>query len=298
MLAFLLVWILSLQWLEALPPPQTPPADMLPAYSRNGSIPIEHFYIDDSGQGAGTHFQYNEKDMDGFIAGARRSHQRFDHLPAAAADGSDPILLNHVPKRVWFDYALYLHRNEIQGKTVCVFGSMEPWAEAAALALGARQVVTLDYNNLTYAHPAITTVSGREFDSFYAPDSPYRGYFDVAVSASAFDHDGLGRYGDPLNADADLDSMAKVKHVLRPSGLLLLSVPIGPDVVAFNLLRRYGPVRLPLLLEGWQIERRLGWDEAMLTQARDWRQSYEPILVLRPAPLSAEAEEEVHHEDL
>jgi len=57
-----------------------------------------------------------------------------------------------------------------------------------------------------------------------------------------------GRYGDPLNPDADLQAMARVRSILKPGGLLLLTVPVGPDVLVFNLHRRYGPARLPLLL--------------------------------------------------
>lgn len=57
-----------------------------------------------------------------------------------------------------------------------------------------------------------------------------------------------GRYGDPLNPDADLEAMARVRSILKPGGLLLLTVPVGPDVLVFNLHRRYGPARLPLLL--------------------------------------------------
>ena len=37
----------------------------------------------------------------------------------------------------------------------------------------------------------------------------------------------------------------------RDGGLLLLTVPIGPDVVVWNLHRRYGVARLPHLLWGW-----------------------------------------------
>ena len=42
--------------------------------------------------------------------------------------------------------------------------------------------------------------------------------------------------------------MARVRSILKPGGLLLLTVPVGPDVLVFNLHRRYGPARLPLLL--------------------------------------------------
>ena len=65
----------------------------------------------------------------------------------------------------------------------------------------------------------------------------------MALSISSFDHDGLGRYGDPLDPVGDLKAMRLAQCILKDDGLLLVSVPVGQDVVAFNLHRRYGSVR-------------------------------------------------------
>ena len=67
----------------------------------------------------------------------------------------------------------------------------------------------------------------------------------------------------------------------RVGGTLLLSVPVGPDVVVWNLHRRYGARRLPLLLHGWEVAARYGWDEALLDAEGNWRQTYEPLLALK-----------------
>lgn len=149
---------------------------------------------------------------------------------------------------------------------------MEPWVEAAALALGAESVTTVEYNKLTYEHPRITTTT---------PSNISANDFDVAFSISSFDHDGLGRYGDPLNPVGDLEAMDFARALLKPGGLLFLTVPVGPDVTVFNLHRRYGRVRLPLLLRGWEEVERLGWDEKRLDAAASWRKTYEPVFVLR-----------------
>ena len=89
-------------------------------------------------------------------------------------------------------------------------------------------------------------------------------------------------------------------------GLLFLSVPVGPDVVAWNLHRRYGHVRLPLLLDGWGLARTGGraaderlasvaergvvaWRRAVLDDTSvHFSRSYEPVLVLAPLPLPSE----------
>lgn len=100
-------------------------------------------------------------------------------------------------------------------------------------------MVTLEYNKLTYSHQRIRTINGNGFESFYSK-SEELGSFDIALSASSFDHDGLGRYGDPIDPFGDIKAMNKTKSLLKPGGYLFLSVPIGPDVIVFNLHRRYG----------------------------------------------------------
>jgi len=103
--------------------------------------------------------------------------------------------------------------------------------EAMALAFGAKHVTTVEYNSLTFEHPAISTVHPRDL-------AQLEGRFDTALSISrcelsrlvikvnglgvwclgslldaplhSFDHDGLGRYGDPLCPDGDLLAMDQV----------------------------------------------------------------------------------------
>ena len=103
--------------------------------------------------------------------------------------------------------------------------------------------------------------------------------FDAAFSISTFEHDGLGRYGDPLNPKGDLDSMKKMKSMLKPKGILFLAVPIGPDALVWNAHRIYGRLRLPLLLEGWKILDTFGFEESQLNQGEIGAYS-QPIFVL------------------
>ena len=64
--------------------------------------------------------------------------------------------------------------------------------------------------------------------------------------------------------------------------LLFLTIPIGPDVIVWNLHRRYGAARLPLLLADFRVVRKWAWSEELLTQPANWRQTYEPVFVLSP----------------
>ena len=88
--------------------------------------------------------------------------------------------------------------------------------------MGAQHVTTVEYNRLTYDHPNITTLLLSNLDAT-------KMHFDVAISLSSFDHDGLGRYGDPINPDGDLEAMKTVQRVLNEEGLLFLTVPIGME---------------------------------------------------------------------
>ena len=53
------------------------------------------------------------------------------------------------------------------------------------------------------------------------------------------EHVGLGRYGDPLDFDADLVAMGELHRVLAPGGSLLFVVPVGRPRIQFNAHRIY-----------------------------------------------------------
>jgi len=53
------------------------------------------------------------------------------------------------------------------------------------------------------------------------------------------EHIGLGRYGDPLDADGDLKAIGELVRVLAPGGNLLVATPVGRPRVAFNAHRVY-----------------------------------------------------------
>jgi len=85
--------------------------------------------------------------------------------------------------------------------------------------------------------------------------------FDFATSISSFEHDGLGRYGDPISPNADLESMKRLKNIIKKGGLLFLTVPIGRDRIVWNLHRVYGKYRFPKLIEGWKLIDSFGFKE-------------------------------------
>lgn len=147
--------------------------------------------------------------------------------------------------------------------------------ESLLLAIGVERVVTFEYNDRSYNHPKISTVK-------YSSMREARAYrFDHIFSLSTFDHDGLGRYNDPVCPDADLRAMEIAKDMVKSNGLMFVSVPVGSDLLVWNSYRRYGAKRLPLFLNGWKVKRRFGWEESKMLETKVILPSYEPVLVLQ-----------------
>lgn len=91
--------------------------------------------------------------------------------------------------------------------------------------------------------------------------------FDLVVSISNFEHDGLGRYGDPIDPNGDIRAMNEMRDLVKPDGYLILGVPVARDAVVWNAHRLYGRVRLPQLLQGWGIDAFVGFDGQVCCQA-------------------------------
>jgi SAM-dependent methyltransferase len=51
------------------------------------------------------------------------------------------------------------------------------------------------------------------------------------------EHFGLGRYGDPINANGHLIGFYNLISILRPKGTLYFSTPVGPQRIEFNAHR-------------------------------------------------------------
>ncbi len=67
------------------------------------------------------------------------------------------------------------------------------------------------------------------------------------------EHIGLGRYGDPLDPEGDLKSIAELKRVTAPGGHLLFVVPVGAPRIQFNAHRIYGHAQVLAAFEGFEL---------------------------------------------
>ena len=91
--------------------------------------------------------------------------------------------------------------------------------------------------------------------------------FDVIVAMNAVHHVGLGRYGEPIKAEADSELLGLLQTMLVADGCILLGIPLHhQDVVVWNAHRLYGPVRLPRLLRPWHLRAAFGVPDKLRTR--------------------------------
>jgi SAM-dependent methyltransferase len=130
------------------------------------------------------------------------------------------------------------------------------------LALAAAQrgfnvtAVDLEPVRWHYCHPKLRFVRG-DILGLPLPEN----HFDLVMNCSTVEHVGLaGRYGvTEENPEGDLEAMARLRVLMKPGGVMLLTVPLGRDAVFPPMCRVYGGKRLPRLLDGYDVEEEAFW---------------------------------------
>lgn len=160
-------------------PPKEMPTELRYAYTRCGAIDETKpgFYVDDTRGGKGIHVRFSAEKLAPVLASAQQTAR----LASPASS---------LGKQGWVAEALSRHRSLIANASVLIIGSQQPTYETLALAYGAAKVTTLEYQKLTYEHPQLQTATPADVEA--APER-FRNAFDVALSISSYDHDGLGR---------------------------------------------------------------------------------------------------------
>ena len=70
---------------------------------------------------------------------------------------------------------------------------------------GAKKCIVVEYSDRESFHPLI---------EYKKPNEHIEDVIDVGLSISSFEHDGLGRYGDPLNPNGDLETMKSISILI------------------------------------------------------------------------------------
>ena len=232
------------------------PEALYDAYTRQAAIPVLYWYLNNAYPSNQPRL-YNKKVINSLIKQAKARVTRYYHL-------TDTYLYRAFEK----------HLSYIEGKNVAVLGSVQPWYESIVLAFDGRPT-TIEYNKIISHDPRLEVMTVTEYD-----EHPKK--FDALVSISSFEHDGLGRYGDPINPDGDLKAMERAKNMLNENGVLFLAVPVGKDCLLWNACRIYGEIRLPLLLQGWDIVDSFGFNPIQFDNSILGNWKHQPVFVLKP----------------
>ena len=230
----------------AEPPPRVIPAHLLPGFTMHGRVPVHYndsFRWEQLGVSgrSGSCFEPSRQGRGATHANTLECRQR-----EVGAEHLSELMSRARARetRYYEDTDAYLYaaldalggnpaegREPLEGLRVAVIGSVEPWYEAVCLAFGAAVCVTVDYNPARYAHDRLEWMPVGALRQQVLRDKAGFEPFDVALCISSIEHDGLGRYGDPVDPDADLTAMDFLRRVVRPGGRLLLAVPVGGDMV-------------------------------------------------------------------
>ncbi|MDR1740457.1 MAG: DUF268 domain-containing protein [Synergistaceae bacterium] len=206
-------------------PPADIPQDKRGEFTMGGTVPVLYWYLDDRA-----------------FCPVYNSKETYEAVFAQLDAGT----FEYYGKEGLSFYGA-LSRYGLAGKTVLVFGLAGCNCEAMAVWKGAELVYVVDYNKPKCEHERVTVLSMEEFRAGGVK-------VDAAFSFSSFEHDGLGRYGDPVSPDADISAMKLARDVVKPGGLMFFGVPLGSDCLVWNAHRVYGRKRLPLMLDGWTVE--------------------------------------------
>jgi hypothetical protein len=137
------------------------------------------------------------------------------------------------------------------------FGCGGTYQRLIAVRRGVRVTgIALEPESLCWQHPACRFVQG----DLAKADLP-SGHFNLVINRSSVEHAGLaGRYGvTEERDDGDLEAMARLRDLMKPGALQLLTIPVGQDEVFPPYHRVYGEDRLPRLLDRYEVEYKEFW---------------------------------------
>ena len=164
-----------------------------------------------------------------------------------------------------------------RGARILDIGSAESTFPLSAASLGYK-VTAVDPRPLAYSHPNLESHASllEEWDASPEP-------FAAAFVISTIEHVGLGAYGERAygspehGAGADAAFLGRVRELLSPEGLMILTAPYGKRDVT-ELERIYDEESMNKLLSDWEVLERqivarrdaLTWeaDEKVVTAAR------------------------------
>tara|TARA_R110002110_G_scaffold213678_3_gene427055 strand:+ start:553 stop:1299 length:747 start_codon:yes stop_codon:yes gene_type:complete len=243
--------------IKELEAPEDIPYSLFDEYTMNGDCIIEYNYANDCSAEIQKLFNDTFK------------QEIFSQYLTKAANKEN---FYYGPTDAWLYEAL--EKYPIKDKNICIIGSANPWYEAIAVTYGVKSCTVIEYSKRESFHDKII---------YKQPHEMSDEKFDACFSISSVEHDGLGRYGDPLDPNGDLKAMQRLKDFLHDDSLVYFAVPVGADKIVFNVHRVYGYKRIDKLLEGWDVVDQYGFNENSFTNNFNGIDGtpYQPVYVLR-----------------
>ena len=223
------------------PPLKMPPADLMQRFTQNGDMPItKEWYINEVYSDSNS----NNKTSQGIVT---------------AADFNDWLekVRNNQPLNYFnteLEVIMKKYKEKLKSRSLVVIGTQLPWIEAIGYELAASKITTLDYTRKKYETDSLEWLHVNDYLDDLISNNKQIEQFNNAASFSSIEHSGLGRYGDPLSPEGDIDAVRQVHCMLKPDGLFFLGLPASNDdssFIEFNAHRVYGSKRLDLLFNGW-----------------------------------------------
>ena len=238
------------------PPLKQPPDDLLNEFTQNGEMPITSYWYSND--------VYSDSNSDKSITESIISRNEFSNW-LDKVKRNDPLNYNNQ----FLQTTMTNYSNEIQNKTLVVIGTQIPWIEAIAYYLSASKITTLDYTRKKYEESnRLEWLHVNDYLDDLILNNKIE-LFDNSVSFSSIEHSGLGRYGDPLAPNGDIEAVQQVHCLLKYNGLFFLGLPTSDNdlsYIQFNVHRVYGSKRLNRLFKGWTLIQKV--------REKDWHAVY------------------------
>lgn len=122
-------------------------------------------------------------------------------------------------------------------------------------------------------------ISSEQMDLSDIVPEEMRERFDLVSSISTVEHAGLGRYGDRIDPAGDFRLVKGIADIIKPGGIFICSVPVGPGCVVYNLNRIYSEFRLNILFKDFELIEKVYAGKKYEPEVGD--DSFQPIYVLR-----------------
>jgi len=137
------------------------------------------------------------------------------------------------------------------------FGSGPSYMGLIAVRKGFKvTAIDLEKQTFFFEHPDFKFVQGDLFKLNLPKD-----HFDLIINCSAIEHVGLAGIYSVVESrpDGDIEAMSILRSILKPGGIMLMTIPVGVDKVFMPFHRVYGKKRIPLLLNSWEVVKEEFW---------------------------------------